>query len=162
MNCLVGFELFFIRIVFPMIVLLVVPWKLNINKFGFFGKLHQQLLVILIYTVSWVGLQWLDDWIKQSTPWTSSHLGQITIIPKSELSGFLGDFLTNPILGGFNPFEKYARQIGSSPQLRLKTKNLWSHHLETNIWGNLHWGRLAQKSNLKVFEAMLRGDRFHR
>ena len=53
---------------------------------------------------------------------------------KSELRGFVGDFLTNPILGGFNPFEKYARQIGSSPQLRLKTKNLWSH-LETNIWG---------------------------
>ena len=26
--------------------------------------------------------------------------------------------------GGFNPFEKYDRQIGSSPQVRVKTKNI--------------------------------------
>ncbi len=27
-------------------------------------------------------------------------------------------------VGGFNPFEKYARQIGSFPQVGVKTKNL--------------------------------------
>ena len=28
------------------------------------------------------------------------------------------------LVGGFNPFEKDARQIGSSPQVRLKIKNV--------------------------------------
>ncbi len=36
------------------------------------------------------------------------------------------------LVGGFNPFEKYARQIGSSPQGRAKKnilkKNIWNHH----------------------------------
>ena len=27
-----------------------------------------------------------------------------------------------------NPFEKYARQIGSSPQLGVNIKNIWNHH----------------------------------
>ena len=31
--------------------------------------------------------------------------------------------------GGFNPFEKYARQIGSFPQIGMKIKNIWNHHL---------------------------------
>ena len=34
------------------------------------------------------------------------------------------------LVGGWtNPFEKYARQIGSFPQVRLKIKNVWNHHL---------------------------------
>ena len=37
---------------------------------------------------------------------------------------------TTPLLvGGFNPFEKYARQIGSFPQVGVKIKNIWNHHL---------------------------------
>ena len=32
------------------------------------------------------------------------------------------------IVGGFNPFEKYARQIGSFPQVGVKIKNIWNHH----------------------------------
>ena len=28
---------------------------------------------------------------------------------------------------GFDPFEKYARQIGSFPQVGMKIKNLWNH-----------------------------------
>ncbi len=28
-----------------------------------------------------------------------------------------------------HPSEKYARQIGSSPQVGVKIKNLWNHHL---------------------------------
>ena len=31
-------------------------------------------------------------------------------------------------VGGFNPFEKYDRQIGSFPQVGLKLKNSWNHH----------------------------------
>ena len=33
----------------------------------------------------------------------------------------------------FNPFEKYARQIGSFPQVGMKIKNLWNHHL-VHFW----------------------------
>ena len=34
------------------------------------------------------------------------------------------------LVGGFtNPFEKYARQIGSFPQVGMKIKNVWNHHL---------------------------------
>ena len=32
-------------------------------------------------------------------------------------------------VGGFNPSEKYARQIGSSPQIGMNIKNIWIHHL---------------------------------
>ena len=32
-------------------------------------------------------------------------------------------------LGQYNAFEKYARQIGSSPQVGVKIKNIWNHHL---------------------------------
>ena len=34
------------------------------------------------------------------------------------------------IVGGFNPSEKYARQIRSFPQLGVKIKDLWNHDLE--------------------------------
>ena len=33
------------------------------------------------------------------------------------------------LVGGFNPFEKYDRQIGSFPQVGVKIKNIWNHHL---------------------------------
>ena len=29
------------------------------------------------------------------------------------------------LVGGFNRFEKYARQIGSFPQVGVKIKNIW-------------------------------------
>ena len=33
------------------------------------------------------------------------------------------------LVGGFpTPFEKYARPIGSSPQVGVKIKNIWNHH----------------------------------
>ena len=35
----------------------------------------------------------------------------------------------NILVGGFNPFEKYARQIGNLPQIGMKIKNIWNHHL---------------------------------
>ena len=35
------------------------------------------------------------------------------------------------LIGGFNPSEKYARQIGwSSPIFGVKIKNIWNHHLD--------------------------------
>ena len=33
------------------------------------------------------------------------------------------------LVGGFNPSEKYARQNGSLPQIGVKIKNIWNHHL---------------------------------
>ena len=33
------------------------------------------------------------------------------------------------LVGAFNPFEKYDRQIGSFPQVGVKIKNIWNHHL---------------------------------
>ena len=32
------------------------------------------------------------------------------------------------LVGGFNPFEKYARQIGNLPQIGVKIKNIWNQH----------------------------------
>ena len=33
------------------------------------------------------------------------------------------------LVGGFNPFEKYERQNGNLPQIGVKIKNIWNHHL---------------------------------
>ena len=33
------------------------------------------------------------------------------------------------LVGGFNPIEKYDRQIGNLPQIGVKIKNIWNHHL---------------------------------
>ena len=38
--------------------------------------------------------------------------------------------ITNLVGGWTNPFEKYARQIGSFPQIGKNIKNVWNHHLE--------------------------------
>ena len=37
--------------------------------------------------------------------------------------------LPSLLVGGFNPSEKYARQIGSFPQVGVKIKNISNHHL---------------------------------
>ncbi len=37
-------------------------------------------------------------------------------------------------VGSFNPFEKYACQIGSFPQIGVKIKNIWNHHLVMAKW----------------------------
>ena len=34
------------------------------------------------------------------------------------------------LVGGFNPFEKYGRQIGSFPQIGVNIKNVWNHQLD--------------------------------
>ena len=33
------------------------------------------------------------------------------------------------LAGGLNPFEKYARQIGSFPQVGVKIKHIWNHQI---------------------------------
>ena len=41
-------------------------------------------------------------------------------------------FSERPFLAGgwTNPSEKYARQIGSFPQVGVKINNIWNHHLD--------------------------------
>ena len=38
--------------------------------------------------------------------------------------GFPGNVSLTYLVGGFNPVEKYARQIGSSPQVGMKIENV--------------------------------------
>ena len=38
-------------------------------------------------------------------------------------------YINNYLFGGFNPSEKYARQNGNLPQIGVKIKNIWNHHL---------------------------------
>ena len=38
--------------------------------------------------------------------------------------------IESSLVGGFNPFEKYARQNGSFPQVGLKIKNIRNHQLD--------------------------------
>ena len=52
------------------------------------------------------------------------------LTPPSSHSTSLNIFL----VGGFNPFEKYDRQIGSSPQVGMNMKNLWNHHPADFFW----------------------------
>ena len=37
------------------------------------------------------------------------------------------------LVGGFNPFEKYARQNGNLLQIGVKIKNNWNHHLDYGL-----------------------------
>ena len=41
---------------------------------------------------------------------------------------------TNLVGGWTNPSEKYARQIGSFPQVGVKISNVWNHHLVMVYW----------------------------
>ena len=63
----------------------------------------------------------------------------MTFIPPLSTSQFPGpidgkDSGQIILVGGFNPFEKYARQIGSFPQVGVKIKNIWNHHLYSIIF----------------------------
>ena len=40
-------------------------------------------------------------------------------------------YFTNLVGGWTKPSEEYARQIGNLPQVGVKIKNLWNHHLVT-------------------------------
>ena len=53
------------------------------------------------------------------------------------------------LVGGFNPFEKYIGQTGSSPQVRVKIKNVWNHHL-----GNI--GKISKTASLTLLRFFFR------
>ena len=59
----------------------------------------------------------------------------------------LQPFLVHPLVGGFNPIWKKNSQIGSLPQIGVKIKNVWNHHLEhvqvPSKWRNPHLYKLS-------------------
>ena len=63
------------------------------------------------------------------------------------------------VVGGFNPFEKYARQNGNLPQIGSKKKNIWNHHLvfvcfpQTSTAAPAPFKRLRADSECKVSSA---------
>ena len=46
------------------------------------------------------------------------------------------------LVGGFSPFEKYARQNGNLPQVGVKIKNIWNHH-QVFFWGSFKRSKLT-------------------
>ena len=52
--------------------------------------------------------------------------------------------------GGFNPFEKYARQIGAFPQEGVKIKKKWNHHLVIDTPLNPSWLSLSNSHAARV------------
>ena len=51
-------------------------------------------------------------------------------LPASHLAAPVYNGAHNKHLVVPNTFEKYARQIGSFPQVGLNIKNIWNHHLD--------------------------------
>ena len=45
------------------------------------------------------------------------------------LVDFLMEKIVDKLVGGFNPSEKYACQIGSFPLVWVKIKKVWNHQL---------------------------------
>ena len=49
----------------------------------------------------------------------------------------LGESTIHILVGGWtNPFEEYARQIGSFPQVGVNIKNIWNHHPNVGVSKN--------------------------
>ena len=69
---------------------------------------------------------------KHEVPWLMGlkHQGENHIFCK------VNDFLVG---GWTDPFEKYARQIGSFPQVGVKIKNIWNHHRALIFGSQLGW-----------------------
>ena len=65
-------------------------------------------------------------------PWTESW--QLISVGKTQGPSTIcwtptQKYCSGQLVGGWtNPVEKYARQIGSSPQVGVKIKNIWNHH----------------------------------
>jgi len=57
------------------------------------------------------------------------HLFRVYILNFEGVTVILKFFQSN-LVGGFNPFEKYARQIGSLPQVGMRIQNISNHHPE--------------------------------
>ena len=60
----------------------------------------------------------------------SSNIHNIPLTPKWISSHLSQTFpLQLFLVGGFNPSEKYDRQNGNLPQIGMKIKHVWNHHL---------------------------------
>ena len=91
-------------------------------------------------TVSLVERMWHLDWVASISMLLfhkrnliiHHHPSSIWKISSSIIITIINDFpqcLNVHLVGGFNPSEKYYSQIWSFPQVRVKIKNIWNHHL---------------------------------
>ena len=70
---------------------------------------------------------------RELKPWASCTCRVWTVRRRVGFGAWLGRGLFRIfedfqwLVGGFNPFEKYAPQIGSCPQVELKIKSIWDH-----------------------------------
>ena len=72
--------------------------------------------------------------------------------------------ISRNLVGGFNPSEKNACQIGSFPQIGLETKNHWNHHPEKNVLNLLNIWKFSNQppsfpTKLTSLEPPLRNNR---
>ena len=86
------------------------------------------VLSIFSYLTSWL-------WFTIGPTVTDHYISLISCSAAGCRGFWLSKFLARKfnLVGGFNPSEKYARQIGSFPQVGMKKENIWSHHLINSL-----------------------------
>ena len=117
--------------------------------------LKYSMLEIWYTTTMYIYTYFLNCWV--SGTWTPAKTIPTSWVAPPQLNNrslskrrrcslawlFLAESFSSVFLvGGFNPSEKYARQIGSSPQVRVKQKNIWNHHQV--FLGNETWHQTTQ------------------
>ena len=113
-----------------------VSWSLHVSH----KKLESSELTIIYFNFIFqsgcfryqVASKWGNSLLAANQLYQAS-IGKISCQPISKIWSSNQPWVgksTNPMLvGGFNPCEKYARQIGPFPQVGMKKNNLWNHHL---------------------------------
>ena len=75
--------------------------------------------------------------MRQSKPWFHFGIIIVSINPYHPNITFSKCLLVG---GWTNPFEQYARQIGSFPQVRVKIKHVWNHLAFVELTNIPHFG----------------------
>ncbi len=89
-----------------------------------------------------------------ATPWQAWNI-----------STCFGRVWTKNLVGGWtNPSQKYARQIGSLPQVGVKIQNIWNHHLEmfASLMGNMKFFFWEGAVRCDACDMYLGGDWYHK
>ena len=127
-------------------------WRLNYRRWMnlMINKEMNKYCLLLFFVSEWLGYELLVLVFSLSTDQRLSEKKEASTPVAAQLCRLgldgCGHFFGRPCLllwypsitwmclvGGFNPFEKYARQIGlSSPIFGVKIKNIWNHHLVAN------------------------------
>ena len=86
---------------------------------------HREIPYLFLCSTHFPAAKWHMALIRA---WSTKHQDQLQGTPEIGSSDVSNDHI---LVGGFNSFDKYISQIGSSPQVRVKIKNVWNHHPET-------------------------------